>query len=79
MKRDFIWRFLTHATILLAGLFLTLLVLDQYTPSMDFVTSDVSKLFLLGFALCALISSIIAAVKQFRERRRNGGEKNREN
>ncbi|HWQ59485.1 MAG TPA: hypothetical protein VN540_10730 [Clostridia bacterium] len=78
MKRDFVWRFLTHATLLLAALFLTLLVLDQYNPSMDFISSDVSKWFLLGFALCAFISSIMTAVRQFQARRRDDGEKNRE-
>jgi hypothetical protein len=68
MKPRLFWRFLTHATILLAALFLTLLVLDQYNPSMDFVSSDVSKWFLLAFALCAFISSIITATLQYRER-----------
>lgn len=72
MKSRLFWRFLTHATILLAALFLTLLVLDQFNPSMDFISSDVSKWFLLAFALCAFISSIITAVLQFRERHPKG-------
>ncbi len=75
MKRHFVWRFFTHATILLSALFLTLLVLDQYNPSMDFVSSDVSKWFLLAFALSALISSVYAAVRQFREFRRLNARK----
>jgi len=76
MKWDHLWRFLTHATILLAALFLTLFVLDQYNPSMDFLSSDVSKLYLVGFALCAFVSSIITAIRQF-QARRDGEEKHR--
>ncbi len=68
MKPRLFWRFLTHATILLAALFLTLLVLDRFNPSMDFISSDVSKWFLLALALSAFVSSIITAVLQFRER-----------
>ena len=70
MKTRLFWRVLTHATLLGALLFLTLLVLDQFNPSMDFISSDVSKLFLLGFALCAFLSSVHSAVSQFRERNR---------
>lgn len=68
MKQVLIWGFFTHATILFAALFLTLLILDRYNPSMDFISSGVSKLFLLGFVLCALVSSVMTAVFQFRGR-----------
>ena len=73
MRGSFFHRFLTHATIVFAALFLTLLVLDHYNPSMDFISSGVSKLFLLGFALCAFVSSILSAISQFRERHKDGG------
>ncbi len=72
MKKHRLWRVLTHMTLVLSALFLTLLVLDRYNPSMDFIASDVSKIFLLAFALCALASSLAAAVFLFRERRREG-------
>lgn len=69
MKKHRLWRVFTHMTLVLAALFLTLLVLDSYNPSMDFISSGVSKIFLLAFSLCALISSLLAAVFLFRERR----------
>lgn len=77
MKTRLIWRILTHATLLGALLFVTLLVLDQFNPTMDFINSDVSKLFLLCFALCALLSSVHSALSQFRERNRKEQSNNR--
>lgn len=50
---------LSHACIVLSLVILTLLIVDRYNPSMDFINNDGSKLFIL--LLCAL-STLLAIV-----------------
>lgn len=66
MKKHILRKLLTHATMILAALFLTITVIDRFNPSMDFLNSDVTDWFLLAFSSLALISSAITAVKLYK-------------
>lgn len=62
---------LPHAVIILAGIFMVFMVLDQYNPTMDFVNNDTSIALLWAFCVLSIISSIITSAKNRREKRGN--------
>ncbi len=71
MKKLLIWEILTHATLVLSAMFLTFVIIDRFNPAMEFIGSDVSDWFLLAFALCALVSSILSAMKIYRHKKQD--------
>ena len=64
---NLIRRILPHALMILAALFLVLLVLNEFNPYMGFLSSDVSKLFLLAFCAVALANGVVAVIRDRRE------------
>ncbi len=50
---------LSHLTVIFVGVFLTLVVLNVYNPSMQFLSSTISQVFLVGFCLTALALAIV--------------------
>ena len=46
-----------HLSIIFAGVFITLTILNQYNPSMGFLTSATSGIFILLFCLCVITLS----------------------
>ncbi len=63
MKKQIWHKLLTHATIILAALFLTITVIDRFNPQMEFLNSDVTDIFLIAFSSVALVSSVVTAAK----------------
>ncbi|OYO84485.1 hypothetical protein C8E03_104141 [Lachnotalea glycerini] len=56
-------KLLPHATLILAVIFITFLILDQYNPMMNFVNNDTSMKLLGAFCILTLINSGIVIVK----------------
>ena len=50
---------LPHLTVILALMFLTFLVLDQFNPMMNFVDNAVSRWLLAALCLCGIGQSIL--------------------
>lgn len=68
--RHRIWNLLSHADIILSGMFLVFFCIDRVNPAMDFLGSALSKWLLLLFILCALGNGVCSAVHLFRKKRR---------
>ena len=49
----------THATMILAGMFFVLNILDSYNPAMNFLTNDLSKILLFIFCIGSIAFSIL--------------------
>lgn len=60
---------LPHLVIILAGIFLVFLILDQYNPTMEFVGNPISSILLALFCLLSIIAGILLA-KDNRQRAR---------
>lgn len=60
MKRWKIWfkRILPHACIIISGMILTLLIVDYYNPSMEFINNDITKGILLAFVILVVTLAI---------------------
>lgn len=52
---------LPHLVIILAGIFLVFLILDQYNPTMEFVGNPISSILLALFCLLSIVASILLA------------------
>lgn len=52
---------LPHLVIILAGIFLVFLILDQYNPTMEFVGNPISSILLALFCLLSIIAGILLA------------------
>ncbi|NLI52866.1 MAG: hypothetical protein GX417_00920 [Clostridiales bacterium] len=48
----------SHLSIIFAGVFLTLVILNQYNPSMGFLTSTASSVFIVLFCLWVIALSV---------------------
>ncbi|MDF2486837.1 MAG: hypothetical protein K0R46_3005 [Herbinix sp.] len=57
MKR--IIRVLPHITIVLSAMFITLWILDQFNPMMNFIDSEISKILLIIFCIFSMITAIV--------------------
>ena len=54
---------LSHACIILSLMLLTLLVVDRFNPSMDFINNDISKLMLCILCVLAVLLGILQLVR----------------
>ncbi|MBR6187021.1 MAG: hypothetical protein IKQ41_12285 [Clostridia bacterium] len=52
-------KLLSHLTLILALMFLTFLVLDQFNPLMNFVDNDISRVLLALLCLSGALQSIL--------------------
>ena len=52
--------FLTHTTVILALMFLTFLVLDQFNPMMNFIDNEISRWLLAGLCISGVGQSVCA-------------------
>ena len=62
MKR-FLRAVLPHALLVLAVMFLVLLVLHEWNPTMNFIGSSVSRKWLLGFCIVAVVNAVVCIVQ----------------
>ena len=49
---------LSHLTVILALMFLTFLILDQFNPMMNFVDNNISRWLLLALCACGIGQSV---------------------
>jgi len=47
-----------HLSIIFSGVFITLTILNQYNPTMGFLTSKTSGVFILLFCLCVITLAV---------------------
>ena len=47
-----------HLSIIFSGVFITLTILNQYNPTMGFLTSKTSGIFILLFCLCVITLAV---------------------
>jgi len=50
---------LSHLTVILALMFLTFLILDQFNPMMNFVDNGISRCLLAALCLCGVGQSVL--------------------
>lgn len=53
-------KILTHLNLILAGVFITFVVLDNYNPTMEWLTNASSIKLLLVFCILTIINSVIS-------------------
>ena len=51
---------LSHLTVILAFMFLTFLVLDQFNPMMNFIDNGISRWLLAALCLCGIGQSVLS-------------------
>ena len=51
---------LSHLTVILALMFLTFLILDQFNPMMNFIDNDISRWLLAALCLCGIGQSVLS-------------------
>ncbi len=56
--------FLSHCSLILAIMLITLTVVDRFNPSMDFINNDISKLFILLLCICVVILALLVLIEQ---------------
>jgi hypothetical protein len=67
-RMDRIARLLPHACVVLAGMFITFFIIDQYNSAMSVLgNNSAAKFFLLIFSIVAVIVSAMLIYKQRRE------------
>ena len=49
---------LNHLTVILGGMFIVFLVLDQFNPMMNFVDNSISRWLLLALCACGIGQSV---------------------
>ena len=59
---------LSHGCLIFAMALITLLIVDRFNPSMDFINNDFAKLLMLLLCVFAAIVSVTAIVKSHRNR-----------
>ena len=67
MKR-FLLRVLPHLVLILAVMLLVLVVLNEFNPYMGFLSSGVTRVYYIIFAVLALALSIADAVRDRRKK-----------
>ncbi len=55
-----------HACLILVLMLGTLLVVDRFNPSMDFVNNDVCKLFIALLCVCAVVLASAWLIRTYR-------------
>lgn len=60
-------KIMPHLLFILSGIFITFLILDQYNPTMDFVSNPISIKLLWSLCLLSLLNSIL----MMKDNRRN--------
>lgn len=60
-------KLLPHLLFILSGIFITFLILDQYNPTMDFVSNPVSLKLLWCFCLLSLLNSVLMIIEHRRQ------------
>lgn len=60
---------LPHAVIVLSGVFLVFLILDQYNPTMNFTGNPVSAVLLAVFCVLSIINAVLSSAAARRETR----------
>ncbi len=58
---------LPHIIIILSGIFITLLILDNYNPTMNFINNSVSRKLFWFFCILSILDSIITIIIDRRE------------
>jgi hypothetical protein len=66
-----------HATIIMSIMFITLWILDQYNPNMNFLDSKLSNTLLLILFILSTVTSIIAVIFDRKLGRRDETPENR--
>ena len=66
-----------HGTIVLTLMYITLLIVDHYNPTMDFINNNVTKALLLLLCLFAVYNAVLVLSRE-RARARRREEKLRE-
>ena len=61
---------LSHLTVILALMFLTFLILDQFNPMMNFVDNGISRCLLAALCLCGVGQSVLYWKSKHKQRRR---------
>lgn len=65
---------LPHILLILAGIFIVFLILDDYNPTMDFINNPVSLKLFWSFCILTLVNSIMTIITNRKEWRKNNGE-----
>lgn len=50
--------FLSHVSVIFAGVFITLAILHRYNPNMGFLTSGISTVYIILFCLTVVVLAI---------------------
>ncbi len=53
---------LPHIIIILAGIFIVFLILDNYNPTMNFINNTISIKLLCVFCILSIVNSIIIVI-----------------
>lgn len=62
---------LPHIIIILSGIFLTFLILDDYNPTMNFINNTVSNKLFWIYCILSIINSIVTIAFYRKEWRKN--------
>ncbi len=60
---------LSHACLVLALMLITLLIVDRFNPSMDFINNDISKLIILALCVFGMVLALLFLIRQRRSNR----------
>lgn len=60
---------LSHACLILAMMLITLLIVDRFNPSMDFINNDISKLIILALCVFGMMLALLFLIRQHRSNR----------
>lgn len=55
-------KILCHSCLVLSGLVVTLFILDRFNPTMEYLSSSISKGVLLFFALLVMLQTIMSLI-----------------
>jgi hypothetical protein len=66
---------LPHVIIILSGIFLVLLILDNYNPTMNFIDNTISMKLFWAYGILSIINSILFIAENRKDwRRKNKSE-----
>lgn len=60
---------LSHACLILAMMLITLLIVDRFNPSMDFINNDISKLLILALCVLGMLLGLLFLIRHHRSNR----------
>ena len=58
----------SHGCFILALALITLLIVDRFNPSMEFINNDFAKALMLALCFCAAVVGVASLVKSHRNR-----------